>query len=110
MSYTQAQLQEARRMDESMIRERSTYGRIGKTGRMTRRLSLPAYMTAMKHVGVDAPADVKERYFQDNERLYFGLNAQQTPPGLANRHGRVRERTIYGQDSNGNVTRLTVRR
>ena len=110
MGYSQAQMESARALDAKMIRERGAYSRFGESGRLTRRLSMPAFMTAMKHLGSDAPADVQEQYFQDNERLYLDHNTQQSPPGLRNRHGCVKERTIYGTDENGNTTRITMRR
>jgi hypothetical protein len=110
MGYTQEQMKAARRTDLEMLRERPGYQRIGKSGRMVRRLSVEAYMNGMKHVGVDAPSDVKERYFQENERIYLGHNTQLTPAGLVNRHGRVAERTIYVTDKAGKVARIIQKR
>jgi hypothetical protein len=99
----------ARALDARLARNR-TSSEFDGGGRLTRQLSMPAFMTAMKHVGSDAPPDVQEAYFQDNERLYLDHNSQKSPRGLVNRHGRVRERTIYGKDKDGQTTRVIVRR
>lgn len=110
MSYTPLQLDKARRADMALAGQRANYQRFGKSGRMTRQLSLTAYMNGMSHIGTDATPEAKEQYFRDNERLYFGINADMTPPGLRNRHGRVKERIIFRTGKDGKVFRIVQQR
>jgi hypothetical protein len=65
-------------------------------GRLTRRLSSVAFFNAWDHTGgTKCPREEFEKYLQDNERLYLGVNRQQTGAGLRNRFGRVKERIVY---------------
>ncbi len=106
---SQAELDRARAFDARLARERlSRCGRVGAGGELKRQLSLQAYFNVIRDCGHDCPADERERYLADNERLYLDVNSQRTPPGPRNRFGRVKERTAYRRLKNGTVEKTEL--
>lgn len=96
MGYTREQLDQARAFDSKLARERGSYQPF-KGGRLTRRLSLPAFYNMYRDCPPGTPPEERARYLADNERLYLDINAQKTTR-TRNRWGRVTERTIYLPD------------
>jgi len=96
MPYTAAQLAEARSFDAKLAQERRLNPMTFKGGRLRRQLSLPAFFNTYRDCPVGTPSEERNKYIADNERIYLEANEQRTPRGMVNRHGRVRERTVYG--------------
>ena len=98
MGYTQGQLNAARAFDAKLARDLRNEPTTFKGGRLKRRMSLPAIYNTYRECPVGTPPSEREKYIQDNERLYLDANGQRTPAGMVNRHGRVSVRIVYGKD------------
>jgi hypothetical protein len=103
LGYTRQQLRQAQRLDQAVARERGAVNRFGKSGRLTRQVSLTAFMNAVngegREVGTSRDA---EGYWKDMERLYPWIKTHHdisvpAAGAMRNRHGRVSERRIYGR-------------
>ena len=104
-AYTRTELEAAKRLDQAMgARRRKMDLRVGKTGRLARQISTTAFFNAVNQEGPEVATAAGEQYFRDQERLYpwigdgTGGGVQASANGMANRLGRVREKTIYHKD------------
>ena len=95
MPVTQEQLTEARRFDAGLARDRGN-GAAFKGGRLRRQMHLNTYYRLMEKCPPGTPAEERNKYLAENERIYLDHNEQRTPAGLRNRWGRVKERKVYG--------------
>lgn len=89
-------MNEARAFDAQLARDRWKDAPF-KGGRLTRRLSLPAYFNLMRDCPPGTSREDRAKYLAENERIYLDHNAERTPAGLVNRWGRVSERIVYGK-------------
>ena len=95
-TYTGEQMAGARKHDEAL---QGTTGRFGKSGRLVRRRHLSAVMNAVNTEGREVLAAEAAGYWKDQDRRYgFDGHEGRTGAGMRNRHGRVKERTVYTAD------------
>jgi hypothetical protein len=104
VGYTQAQVNAARAFDARLARERHKLLPF-KGGRLTRQMSLPAYFNMMRDCPPGVSREDRAKYLVENERIYLDYNRERTPVGMANRWGRVKERTVYGADGGKRLLR-----
>lgn len=106
--YSRAELDAAKRQDMEMgARRRKLDLRVGKTGRLVQQISSTAFFNAVNQEGPEVATAAGEGYFRDMRRLYpwigDGAIEGSSANGMANRLGRVREKTVYHKDGTKTV-------
>lgn len=111
------QVQERRRLklaaaevfDRRLAGQRGDLSRFGKSGRMSRQVSVVAVMNAVDTEGRDVLKPEAEGYWKDQDRRYFGItDGARNVTTMKNRLGRVTYRKVYGK--NGTTEYGTLRR
>jgi hypothetical protein len=98
---SRAQIEQAKKSD--IARAKSTQrldGRIGKTGRLDRRVHVDAVMNAVDSEGPAVLTRDAESYWRDQERLYPWISTRPAGPvasanGMRNRFGKVKEKLYF---------------
>jgi hypothetical protein len=90
-------LRRAEEYDRKLARQRGEYRRFGKSGRMTREISVEAVMNAVDNEGREVLSREAEGYWKDQDRRYFGIDegAVRNARVMRNRYGRVSFRKVY---------------
>lgn len=113
-AYSRTELEAAKRQDQALGARRRKMGdlRVGKTGRLRQQISTTAYFNAVNQEGPEIATAAGDQYWRDQERLYpwigdgSGPGSQVSANGMANRLGRVKEKTVYRKDG----TKIVVSR
>lgn len=94
---TQEKIEAARRMDIALAAKRGELRPFGKSGRMTRQLSLATVMKAVNGEGQAVMSADAEGYWKDQDRREFGINvdAVRSARVMRNRFGKVSFRKVY---------------
>jgi hypothetical protein len=104
--YSRTELEAAKRLDQEMGARRRKLGdlRVGRTGRLRQQISTTAFFNAVNQEGPELATSAGDAYWRDQERLYpwigdgSGGGVQASINGMANRLGRVKEKTVYRKD------------
>lgn len=94
---TREKLEQARRMDMELAARRGGLQTFGKSGRVTRQLSMTAVMNAVDNEGRGVLSADAEGYWEDQDRREFGINGKivRSARVMRNRFGRVSFRKVY---------------
>lgn len=96
-----ARVEAAKKADIARAREtRRMDGRIGKTGRLDRRVHVDAVMNAVDSEGPEVLSRAADGYWRDQERLYPWISTRPAGPvqsanGMRNRFGRVKLKMFF---------------
>ena len=87
-------------VDQRLAAKRGELRTFGKSGRMTRQLSLRSVMNAVNGEGQAVLSKDAEGYWKDQDRREFGINvdAVRSPRVMRNRFGKVTYRKVWGPD------------
>jgi len=108
LATTMNQVQERQRLrlaaaevfDRGLASKRGELRRFGKSGRLTRQISVTAVMNAVNTEGREVLTPAAKGYWDDQDRRYFGIvNAPKSVAVMRNRLGRVTYRKVYGRDN-----------
>ena len=85
--------------DRNLAGQRGDLRRFGKSGRMSRQISIVAVMNAVNTEGRDVLKPEAEGYWKDQDRRYFGITeGAASVTAMRNRLGRVTYRKVYGRE------------
>lgn len=96
LGHKRRRLEEARERDAVLAMKRKDFGRIGRSGVMTRQLSVAAVMNAVDSEGREVLTKDADGYWKDQDRREFGiLEGPVSVKAMRNRLGKVSWRKVY---------------
>ncbi|MFA7333530.1 MAG: hypothetical protein WC130_04460 [Kiritimatiellia bacterium] len=96
--------------DRGLAGGRGALLRFGKSGRMSRQISVVAVMNAVDTEGREVLKPEAAGYWKDQDRRYFGITeGARNVTAMKNRLGKVTYRKVYGKNGTTEYGNLTDR-